>query len=352
MELYNDTFSKDVVVTLLPSKELFYVHSVVLENYGCFRTLLEEQGGRAAAERQTRSRLRRQSSHLSALGSIASSLVGVGEVDENGFALPLNMNCLPTSQQDRSDQGSSSSSSSLPPPPPTAPPRLTTRPRIDLEIEGVSPNILRAILHFMYMGHIPTTSASCFRSTPPPAAPSTTTPETEAEETAGPPSSSSEVASTFRSSLESTQNPSVPTSTPTTTSPFDFSWTELYDAAVRYQLVGLTRLARLVLISRLEPDSSVRELMTWAYQHDSLIPCYLSYIIENVHPDHFKEGSGELTTQPHSRVNSSHGISADKDGGSSTSMLWAYREKCPKFGEILLRIVQMLDERRPVMATL
>lgn len=355
-ELYNDSSSKDVAVTLLPSQELFYVHSVVLENYGYFRALLEEQGGNATGH----ARLRRQGSSRSGLGSFMTSLVGIGDVDEDGFAQPLDLHSFPTTQllqqqqQESSQQqqppvsaaSSSTSSSSLPPPSP--PPPRPSRPRISLEVEGVSPNVLRAILHFMYMGHIPTTGASCFRSSSPNSSVSSAA-ATTAVGTAGSPSSSAAPSST-PSATETDRIP-TPASILPTANPFDFAWTDLYDAAARFQLVGLTRLARLVLVSRLEPDSAVQELMTWAYQHENLIPCYVSFIIENVHPDHFKE---DKMARPNTRASNRSGAdrAGNGGGGGSTSMLWDYRERCPKFGEILLMIVQMLDERRPVLATL
>ncbi|GJJ70578.1 hypothetical protein EMPS_02927 [Entomortierella parvispora] len=356
-ELYNDTSSKDVIVTLLPSQELFYVHSVVLENYGYFRELLEEQGKNVAGH----ARLRRQGSSRSGIGGFMTSLVGIGDVDEDGFAQPLDLNSFPAtrllqpSQQQPSQQQSppaaaaaaaGPSASSLPSsssqPPPSPPPPRPTRPRISLEIEGASPNVFRAILHFLYMGHIPTTGASCFRSSAPTSAVLLTA--TGARECSSPSSTPSAPATMEADSIP------TPSSALPTVNPFDFAWTDLYDAAVRFQLVGLTRLARLVLVSRLEPDSAVQELMTWAYQHESLIPCYVSFIIESVHPDHFKE---DKIARSNAQVNSyPEADRAGNSGGVSSSLLWDYREKCPKFGEILLMIVQMLDERRPVLTTL
>ncbi|KAG0055264.1 hypothetical protein BGZ83_009196 [Gryganskiella cystojenkinii] len=373
-ELYNDTFSKDVVVTLSPSREQFYVHSVVLENYGYFRKLSEEQGN--GGDRQSPFRLRRQGSSRVGLSSFSSTLTGVGDVDEDGFAQPLNMSSQLASQlqqqqqqQQESDanQGSTSSASAPLPPPlqsPPPPPALN-RPRISLQVEGTSPNVFRAILHFMYMGHIPTTAASCFQSVVIPSTTSTGTPTAQprAVETTGASTSAAPAAEPTSTTVAPSSAVATPAPVPTpapgsaaaveTTSPFDFSWTELYDTAVRFQLVGLTRLARLVLISRLDTGSAVHELMTWAYQHDTLIPCYLSYIIETVHPDQFKDSSRGSQSNP--QMNAAATISranSESNNSSSTSVLWSYRDKCPKFGDILLKIVQMLDERRPVFTTL
>ncbi|KAF9148560.1 hypothetical protein BG015_009704 [Linnemannia schmuckeri] len=154
-EMYYDTISKDVAITLRPSGEVFYAHSIVLESHAYFRALVEQQNqsrgspmaaGQDAGEEGT---------------GMAVEIDAV--VDEEGYAQPLRPQLQ---QRSLDDQGSSRY------PYGGAGPFGTTggggngsglasqdrsRAKTVIEVNDTSPTVFRAVLHFMYMGHVPVT---------------------------------------------------------------------------------------------------------------------------------------------------------------------------------------------------
>ncbi|KAK5829464.1 hypothetical protein F5H01DRAFT_374817 [Linnemannia elongata] len=167
-EMYYDIISKDVAITLRPSGEVFYAHSVVLESHSYFRALIEQQN---------------QSSQGSSMAAAGQDLEGEGTgmmavetesvVDEEGYAQPLR----PQPQQRSSNgQGSSRYSHSGGGPFCTGGGGISlglasqdrSRAKIMIEVNDTSPTVFRAVLHFMYMGHVPVTGVFSNQAPPPP----------------------------------------------------------------------------------------------------------------------------------------------------------------------------------------
>ncbi|KAF9099296.1 hypothetical protein BGX23_003151 [Mortierella sp. AD031] len=408
-EMYYDTVSKDVTITLRPSGDIFYAHSVVLESHAYFRALVEQQ-------QQLRS---------SVAGVVGGGIGDDGEdgdggggmvveteavVDEEGYAQPLR----PQQQQRPSSSSSFQGSSRY----------LAggdgflgtgggdgsqdrTRARIAIEMNDTSPTVFRAVLHYMYMGHVPVTGVFSTQEPPQqqpqqPVGPSAATAGqgsasggavqdgasisahqggssssgmsgmdalTEAATIAatesfgvGAPFSSTAglPASALPISADSPMGPPPPPSSPieaTTTAPAtaasanvnatstthlppapvaapmpspapapaqattivgEFPWRDVYEIASRYQLSGLMHLSKVALLSRLDVERAVRELFEWSYHHWSLVPAYVSFLIERV----------------------------DATVLSGPSLLWPYHDVCPVYDEIMLIFLQKLNERK------
>ncbi|KAG0012952.1 hypothetical protein BGZ80_011400 [Entomortierella chlamydospora] len=319
-ELYYDTFTKDVVITLKPSGEVFHAHSVVLESYGYFRTLLSR-----VARDPNMGAAEEENEDICVSNSDDSSQA---VVDDEGYARPLNS--IPNQRQQRQqsqDDGRSTRSS-----------RLKTKIEID-----AAPNLFRAMLHYMYIGHVPTEIDSLSPGNTQRQNGVTSTSSGGGHSVSGrsqPLHNQIIAAATTTTSSLSTPSNLVPCSepapTPTIASATVFSWRELYEIAARFQLAGLMHLSKLVLISRLEADSAVKELFEWAYLHSDLVPCYVSFLIENMDPTLLELG-----------------MQRERESTSSTatatvtkSALWYYHDRCPRFNDIMAIFLKMLNERK------
>ncbi|KAF9359586.1 hypothetical protein BGX26_012030 [Mortierella sp. AD094] len=319
-ELYYDTFTKDVIITLKPSGEVFHAHSVVLESYGYFRTLLSR-----AARDPNMSATEEENEDIG-VGSDGSG--SQAAVDDEGYARPLNS--LPTQRQRRQqsqDDGKSMRSS-----------RLKTKIEID-----AAPNLFRAMLHYMYIGHVPTEIDSLSLGNPQRQNGVTSTSSGGGHSVSGrgqPLHSQSTVAAAAATSSPSTSLTLVPcsepASTPSITSTTAFSWRDLYEIATRFQLAGLMHLSKLVLISRLEADNAVKELFEWAYLHLDLVPCYVSFLIENMDPTLLELGMHR----------GGESISSATTATVTKSVLWYYHDRCPRFNDIMAVFLRMLNERK------
>ncbi|KAF8983451.1 hypothetical protein BGZ46_010204 [Entomortierella lignicola] len=259
-ELYYDTFSKDVAITLKPSDEVFHAHSVVLESHGYFRALL----GRATRDSTggIAEEMNENSMHSSSSGSNSQAVI-----DEEGHVpTEINSLLLENTQQRESNTATSSEGSSD---------ASVIEQRSQSTIAEGSPPL--------------TTSTSA-----------------------------------------------LPSATAPTTSTVAFSWRELYETSTRFQLSGLMHLCKLVLLSRLEADGAVKELFEWAYLHWNLVPCYVSFLIENIDPTLLGLGM-----QSESQTNSSSTTAT-----VTKSALWYYHDKCPRFNDIMAMFLRILNERK------
>ncbi|KAG9073315.1 hypothetical protein KI688_001107 [Linnemannia hyalina] len=155
-EMYYDIISKDVSITLRPSGEVFYAHSVVLESHAYFRALIEQQN------QSSQSSMAAAGQDAEDEGTRMMAVETEAVVDEEGYAQPLR----PQPQQRSSDrQGSSryphggggpfsiggggngSGQAS----------QDRSRAKIMIEVNDTSSVVFRAVLHFMYIGHVPVT---------------------------------------------------------------------------------------------------------------------------------------------------------------------------------------------------
>ncbi|KAF9911889.1 hypothetical protein EC991_001793 [Linnemannia zychae] len=374
-EMYYDTITKDVAITLRPSGEVFYAHSVVLESHAYFRALIEQQY-------KSQSPLEGQGREDTSGMTVETEAV----VDEEGYAQPLR----PQLQQQRSSSyptrgadGLYDSGGGL-----GQTDQVHSRTKIMIDVNDTSPTVFRAVLHYMYMGHVPITSV--FQQPQQPGNPfaSGGSAPGEAQDASGPsistdthagnePSSSSSgitglealtvaasIAATESSStggpsivppplpqaataptaasvtpgaattssgvLTGTIDPAAPAAPQLVTATMqlrDFPWRELYEIATRYQLSGLVHLTKVSLLSRLDVEQAIRELFEWSYHHRSLIPAYVSFLIERV--DAMALGSGGAG-----------------GGGGGASILWPYHDICPAFDEIMMEFMRLLNERR------
>ncbi|KAG0377799.1 hypothetical protein BGX24_005442 [Mortierella sp. AD032] len=417
-EMYNDTVSKDIAITLRPSGEVFYAHSVVLESHSYFRALMEQQhlsqsatGGQDAEEEE-------------AAGGMIVETEAV--VDEEGYAQPLR----PHPQQQRTSRypyggtsgvygagggGSGSVQTN----------QNRSRVKIMIEVNDTSPTVFRAVLHYMYMGHVPVTGVFQQQQQQP-GSPSAAVGQTNmagAAQDAGAPSISTSThtnnaggngndsgssslgmsgmeALTEAASIAATESnasassssagslsmapSSSPLTTVTTATPAtatatataapgaaangtltgatgatgatdptppvaagavsvtatmqigEFPWRELYEIATRYQLSGLMHLSKVSLLSRLDVEQAIRELFEWSYQYKSLIPAYVSFLIERVDAMVLSSGG----------IGGTGGTGGDGGGGAGASILWPYHDLCPAFDEIMMEFMRLLNERR------
>ncbi|KAF9930292.1 hypothetical protein BGZ65_005416, partial [Modicella reniformis] len=148
-------------------------------------------------------------------------------------------------------------------------------------------------------------------------------------------------------SLTTTSVPAASSTQASSAAAAVFSWRELYETASRFQLAGLMHLAKLVLISRLDTDLALRELFEWAYRYWMLVPSYVSFLIENMNPtllrcDQYDEGrrGRERERGPGLRLN------VAPDERVSKSVFWPYHDRCPRFDDIMVMFLQMLNERK------
>ncbi|KAF8937928.1 hypothetical protein BGZ58_001908 [Dissophora ornata] len=360
-ELYYDTVSKDVVITVRPSGEVFYAHSVVLENYGYFRTLLEQavqESGASTVLAGTTAGVggeMHEESNIAGTsdnnGNSGNSAASQAAVDEEGYAQPLH---------------------TAPAPPPTAPQQQTcpqvrqwqqnnvdtntrqNRVKIKIEIQDTHPNAFRAVLHYMYMGHVPTVVAPLTLGG------RQQQPQQQMFATAATDFSSGQQSQTrvdtdtaSASTSSSARLPPPPLrplpSSLTPPAPEEFSWRELYEVATQFQLTGLMHLSKLVLIARLDAGLAVRELFEWAYRHWSLVPSYVSFLIENMEPD-LLQWEQKHDGGPDAGVAGGSGAGRRRAASSTTSMaksvLWPYHDRCPRFDDIMAMFLQMLNERK------
>ncbi|KAF9546626.1 hypothetical protein EC957_009549 [Mortierella hygrophila] len=155
-EMYYDIISKDVSITLRPSGEVFYAHSVVLESHAYFRALIEQQN------QSSQSSMAAAGQDAEEEGTSMMAVETETVVDEEGYAQPLR----PQPQQ-RSSNGQGSSRY----PHGGGGPFSTggggngsglasqdrSRAKIMIEVNDTSSVVFRAVLHFMYIGHVPVT---------------------------------------------------------------------------------------------------------------------------------------------------------------------------------------------------
>ncbi|KAF9955637.1 hypothetical protein BGZ72_003557 [Mortierella alpina] len=334
-EMYYDMESKDVAITLQSASEdvVFYAHSVVLESYGHFRALLINSA--------------RVSAPLGRFGSMngAGGSSNTGPViDEDGFAQPLHRH-PPQHSQSSFQQGEH------------GPQRSMNGARTRLVLGSIRPKVLDAVLYYMYMGHVPivttpaveartrdqvessmqadssTGLASGLATTPAPDSISMTTAETTAAPSMSPsPSPSRSPSSGGPSANRDVED--ISSSAPPQNRGDDggeLSWRDMYEAASQFQLQGLMHLSKLVLISRLDTDLAVRELFEWAYRHWALVPSYVNFLIEEIDPALLRT---DIET-----------MELDGDLSEGKSIMWPYRQRCPRFNDIMVVFLQMLNER-------
>lgn len=331
-EMYYDMESKDVIIALqsTPEEAVFYAHSVVLESYGHFRALLVDSA-------QASDPLGRFGSANGAGGPSSSGPV----IDEDGFAQPLHRHAQQYSQSSSFHQGEHGLQ------------RPMARTRTRLVLDNVSPKVLEATLYYMYMGHVPIvmvpaveprtrdddmqaeSSTGLTASLATAAAPdpiSMTTAETAAVPSMSPSSSPSRSPSPPRpSSARNDEGVSPPVAAGNRQDDGELSWRDMYEAASRFQLQGLMHLSKLVLVSRLDTDLAVRELFEWAYRHWALVPSYVNFLIEEIDPALLRT---DIAT-----------MDLDSDLPEGKSSMWPYRQRCPRFNDIMVVFLQMLNER-------
>ncbi|KAF9925943.1 hypothetical protein FBU30_004367 [Linnemannia zychae] len=390
-EMYYDTVSKDVMITLRPSGEVFYGHSVVLESHAYFRTLIEQQN-------QSEPAMDRKDEEGHGEGK---NMMDDAEavVDEEGYARPLHSK--QRSQQPSSDSSSShfargktsrsfNGASSIS--------QNRPRTRIMIEVNDTSPTVFRAVLHYMYMSHVPITGVFVSQGLQQQqqqqqqqsAATSTVTHEpdlssitatsssvntsnnasesnsnlfdmtglnalTEAVSIAVPVISSDGSTSATPLAGSATDNPvdapipippfnappvirTIATTAAAATSSSaaatvstvagEFPWREVYAVATKYQLSGLIHLSKMALLSRLDVELAISELFEWAYHFAGLIPAYVSFLIEHVD------------------------AAVLGNGGTGQSLLWPYHDLCPAFDEIMMEFMHLLNERKTLSALL
>ncbi|KAF9105522.1 hypothetical protein BGX27_009581 [Mortierella sp. AM989] len=343
-ELYYDTFSKDVLITIKPSGEVFHAHSVVLESYGYFRALLEQVTQDPVMSTARELNENNINANSSSSSSSSSGNASQALVDEEGYARPLNsqptqrqQQQMHQQQQNQPDDGKFVRSSRL---------------KIKIEIQDVAPNVFRAMLHYMYIGHIPTEIHSLTPENPQQQNNNTAAssagehglsvagqpPVFPADRPHSQPAAAAATIARPSSSTPSTSPPPppAPASTPATISSTAFSWREIYEIATRFQLAGLMHLSKLVLITRLDVDNAVKELFEWAYLHWNLVPCYVSFLIENMDLRLLEIGV-------HGEGASSGSTATDT---TTKSILWQYHDRCPRFNDIMAVFLKMLNERK------
>ncbi|KAG0340361.1 hypothetical protein BG004_006456 [Podila humilis] len=423
--------------------EVFYAHSVILESFSYFR-----------ARYETATVARDQ--------AIAAAFASADE----GFARPLREQMLMQQQQQQQPHqyvqqahgacatssapnmasfssfsaASSSSASvlSIPLPPfaqsqsnPQADPRQdpqqrqTAAERIQLCLENVSPNVFRAVLHFMYMGQVPTVASGSSAERVATSTTTTVTSPGSATATSGtmvqsPRQESRSAGSSSTSAIHAPHEaPFVPTTTlaqpdpsnrsepvlshsprlhpgtsmvespcqigsRTTTNsngnssgdgngngsgtgnrnhnhtqtnttatrsssppahstleassskdPLDFSWKDVYEASIMFELQELTHMASLALVSGLQPETVLKELFEWVYRFEKLVPLYVDYVVRHV-PCQLLENSRQ-------RLVSGRGNNglATANGGSGRSALWQYRN-LPGYEKIVQALLRAL----------
>ncbi|KAG0089413.1 hypothetical protein BGZ93_009867 [Podila epicladia] len=293
--------------------EVFYAHSVILECYEYFRSRYEIA---AIARNQS---------------------IAAASASDEGYARPLREQLQQQQQQARgpyslsgsSNQGSSPSISSAMPPPLQRPqnqqpqtPHHPSTERVQMCLDNVHPNVFRAVLHFMYIGQVPT---AVFKGS---SATSTITTLGEASQDA---SSSSITSGGYKD-------------------PLDFSWRQIFEASLKFDIKELSHMACLVLATDLRPESVLAELFEWAYQFEKLVPLYVEFVVQHV-PRQMLENrqSGRYGQGGRGQV-----LDFGVGGGGVTedlpkSPLWQYRGS-PAFDRILQEILRVLAMRKPVVS--
>lgn len=284
--------------------EVFYAHSVILECYEYFRSRYET----AAVARD--------------------QAIAAASASDEGFARPLHEQ-LQSRSGSSGNQGPSSlsSSSSSTMPPPLRPShhqqqqqqqerqgrgqgqsQPNSTERVQICLDNVQPNVFRAVLHFMYIGQVPTAV--------PKKCATTTTAQDETNQEA----------------------PSSSTTTATTTGgikdPLDFTWRQLFEASVTFDIKELSHMACLVLVTDLQRESVLPELFDWAYQFPKLVPLYIEFVVQHV-PRQVLERRGCGGGQGQGEV--------------VKSALWQFRDS-PAFDRMLQEILRVLAMRKPVLS--
>jgi hypothetical protein len=105
-------------------------------------------------------------------------------------------------------------------------------------------------------------------------------------------------------------------------------------------------LAKLVLISRLDVNLGIQELFEWAYNHWTLVPSYVSFLIEHMEPTLPRNERQEGSRGRPPGLGQGLGLGLNTtDGNASKSVFSQYRHQCPRFDEIMALFFQMLNER-------
>ncbi|KAF9988557.1 hypothetical protein BGZ75_009220 [Mortierella antarctica] len=336
-EMYHDMDSKDVAIALqsAPGDAAFYAHSVVLESYGHFRTLLINSAQVSASP-----------GRFGNMNGVDGSSSHGPVIDEDGFAQPLHRHA-PQHAQPPYHPGEHGRQ------------RPVNHARTKLVLGGVSPKVLDAILYYMYMGHVPIVTApsaeprtqddvesgiqaessagltSAAATAAPPDPISSTTADSAAVPSISPSSSPLRSRSptlpgpSAVRDVEDISSPATPGNQPEEGG--ELSWREMYETASQFQLQGLMHLSKLVLVSRLDTDLAVRELFEWAYRHWALVPSYVNFLIEEIDPALLRT---DIET-----------MELDADAAEGKLSMWPYREQCPRFNDIMVVFLQMLNER-------
>ncbi|KAF9368159.1 hypothetical protein CPC16_005633, partial [Podila verticillata] len=276
--------------------EVFYAHSVILECYEYFRARYET----AAVVRD--------------------QAIAAASASDEGFARPLHEQLQSRSGPCNQGPSSVSSSSSSTMPPPLRPTQqhhqhqqqqgqgqVQAQPnsteRVQICLSNVQPNVFRAVLHFMYIGQVPT-------AVPKKGATTTTTAQDETDQEA--------------------PSASATTATPRgTKDPLDFTWRQLFEASVTFDIKELSHMACLVLVTDLRRESVLPELFEWAYQFPKLVPLYVEFVVQHV-PRQVLERRGGGQGQ----------------GEVAKSALWQFRDT-PAFDRMLQEILRVLAMRKP-----
>ncbi|KAG0020789.1 hypothetical protein BGZ81_009198, partial [Podila clonocystis] len=310
----NQTVPNSTASTTSQVLEVFYAHSVILECYEYFRSRYEVA---AVARNQS---------------------IAAASASDEGYARPLREQLQQQQQQQQqqqarglnsgsgSSQGTSSlSSSGIPVPPlqcpqnqqPQAPQHPSTE-RVQICLDNVHPNVFRAVLHFMYIGQVPTAVSK-----------GTGTTTTTLDEPNQDASSSSTTSSGPKD-------------------PLDFSWRQIFEASLQFDIKELSHMACLVLATDLRPESVLAELFEWAYRFEKLVPLYVEFVVQHVPRQMLESRRSGGYGQGGRGQGPGFGLGGGTEG-LPKSPLWKYRDS-PAFDKILQEILRVLAMRKPVMS--
>lgn len=190
--------------------------------------------------------------------------------------------------------------------------------RVQICLSNVHPNVFRAVLHFMYIGQVPTAV--------------------------------SKGSSTTATLGETNQDASSSSTTPGgVKDPLDFSWRQIFEASLQFDIKELSHMACLVLVTDLRPESVLAELFEWAYRFEKLVPLYVEFVVQHV-PRQMLESR---RSGGYEGYGGQGGLGVGAGGGGAEGLpkspLWQYRDS-PAFDRILQEILRVLAMRKPVMS--
>ncbi|KAF9405773.1 hypothetical protein BGZ94_003384 [Podila epigama] len=329
--------------------EVFYVHSVVLQSYEFFQSRYEVA---VMARNQ-------------AIAAASASSI------DQGLAQPLHVQ-----RQQLQRTGLHAPSSSVTQPSSShgplnrpylmqfskaqeqAHPHPLNNEKIQLVFDNVQPNVFRAVLHFMYIGQIPAADVDLSNNHADSEGPSTSCSTTEVrdreEDGRGTGSAQSSTTRLPTSGSAGTFPPATASSSATTSTakkdPFDFTWRDLFEASIRFDLKELTHMASVVLVTELRVDTVLPELFEWAYRFEKLVPLYIEFVVQHV-PRRLLVAERQASTSTGGSTGTgmrslSRSVGGQDDQGVAKSAVWQFRDS-PAFVTILHEILRVLALRRP-----